>query len=172
MRFCLALCLTLLCACDKLSDSGSEEGNRGETSPPEGAQKIVTSQQATITVGEQNLAVKFPLAPMPGSQVRPVVRLERPGEPLALQMMLEVVAPMQIVVAHYESEMRAKGLKVQTSMSAKDPNLTFLMGESATASATVLVNRGVGNLPATVSVAWTDKLVVAPGTSSAPADKK
>lgn len=171
MRFWLLLCLTLMCACDKPSGGGSDEGDNAESSTSNQAEKIVTSQQATITVGEQNLAVKFPLSPMIGSEVRPVVRLERPGQPLALQMMLEVVSPIQKIAAHYESEMRNKGLKVQSSYSAKDPNQIFLMGESSTASATVMVNRGVGNHAATVSVTWTDKLVVTPGTSSAPAEK-
>lgn len=172
MRFWLLFCLTLVCACDKQSGGGSDEGASSETNTPTRPEKIVTSQQATITVGEQNLAAKFPLTPMIGSQVRPVTRIERPGQPLALQMNLEVVAPIQKIATYYEGEMRGKGLKVQSSYSAKDPNLIILMGDSSTASATVWVNRGVGDRPATVNVTWTEKLAVSPGTSSAPAENK
>src|SRR6476660_7683823 len=96
MRWWLMVVLSLVCACDKSPNGGSGSGTDGRAIDGlrERPRHFTTTQGTITTVGDEDLALHYPLPIMAEAKVEHVAKLEAPGKPIVLQMVLKIpVAP-------------------------------------------------------------------------------
>lgn len=172
MKRWLAIGLALMCACDKLADHPDDTADprNADMGLREEAARYTTTQ-GTMTVNDQELVARFPLPIMPDAKLQHVARHERPGQPTKLQISFDAPGTLRHTSDFYESAMRGKGMRVQSTASVRDPDQIILMGDGALASATAMLNRKPGGETTSVALSWTNKLSGAQATSSAPANR-
>lgn len=163
--WCIGL-LILLAGCD--SENAPSSGGGSSTTLQQEASRFTSTQMAaTVTVGDANLVATFPIKPIDNAEVKHVGRIERAGEPVTLQMMLKAPVPYRQALEYYESQLRRKGMRVRNSAPQGSTREQYLFASVPEAEVTVVVTGNFGGESTDVSIVWTEKLHITPGSAPA-----